>query len=261
MRTATFAVGLFAVGLMLGPASAEAQTRPERDAYATLARAVSAAQSDPARRRVADVRRAVERAFSVFQTHERRRFEAMSARYAPGNPTTREERVAIMRGTIRYIELLQQPSASCRQFRRTFTSAELLAACEGEYRQAVSAHYRYAYAMMDAAVEAATGLEGLVPRFIGFDIRYNAMLQRLGSAKLAVIQNQGDTLNLAQDPGSRRGTFYATDVYYYQPIRDLVNAAVEVAEGLASYREGGSVAAEAEAPAPAPAAPDRKSVV
>lgn len=37
-------------------------------------------------------------------------------------------------------------------------------------------------AVADAMVEAANGLESLTPRFIGFDVRHDATLQRLGSA-------------------------------------------------------------------------------
>ena len=89
------------------------------------------------------------------------------------------------------------------------------------------AHARCLSAAADAMVEAANGLESLTPRFTGFDVRHNAMLQRLGSAKLAAIRNQDRIL---------RGTSMVgvTDLFD-QSLQGLVSAAVAVADGLTSH--------------------------
>ncbi len=281
MRTATFAVVLFAVGLMLGPAPAEAQTRPERDAYATLARAVSAAGTDPAPRRAADIRRAIERAYSVYRSHEQRRDAAQDSGRDRINNDAAEARSSI-RVRIRHAELLGQSTAPFRAFDNLipriydvsrggwrYTPANGMESCERSYSEcreiesafrAVNAaigrasgvHWRYLYAAADAMIEAASGLEGLAPRFIGFTMRHNASLQRLGSAKLAAIQNQGRVLRAASACESGRCSGGPTHDDFDGTLQGLVDAALAVAEGLASYRE---VAAEAEAPAPAPVAP------
>ena len=90
------------------------------------------------------------------------------------------------------------------------------------------AHARDLSAAADAMIEAANGLESLTPHFIGFDVRHNATLQRLGSAKLAVIRNQGRVL---------RGTTAMVGVtdLFDQSLQGLVSAAVAVADGLASH--------------------------
>ena len=281
MRTATFAAVLFAAGLMLAPAPAEAQTRPERDAYATLARAVSAAGTDPAPRRAADIRRAMERAYSVYQSHEQRREAAWAEYSGDGENNDAAEARRSIRGLIRYAELLGQSTAAFRAFDNLIprmwdgsgswrhTPANGMESCERSYSEcreiestmrasvaagnrAVGVHWRYVYAAADAMIEAASGLEGLAPRFIGFTMRRNASLQRLGSAKLAAIRNQGRALRKADACESGRCLDAPNPDDFEGTLQGLVDAALAVAEGLASYRE---VAAEAEAPAPAPVAP------
>lgn len=279
MRTATFAVVLFAVGLMLGPAPAEAQTRPERDAYATLARAVSAAGTEPAPRRAADIRRAVERAYSVYQSQEQRREAADAAGVGDGMNNDAAESRRSNRGWIRYAELLGQSTAAYRAYDNMiprmwdgsggfrYTPANGMESCERSYSEcreiesalraryaawsrAAGVHWRYIYAAADAMIEAASGLEGLAPRFIGFTMRHNAGLQRLGSAKQAAIRNQGRVLLKADACESGRCSSAVGPDDFDETLQGLVDAALAVADDLASYREGGSVAAEAEAPAP-----------
>lgn len=82
-------------------------------------------------------------------------------------------------------------------------------------------------AAADAMVEAANGLESLTPHFIGFDVRHNATLQRLGSAKLAAIRNRGRVL--------RRTPMVGVTSDFDQSLQWLVSAAGAVADGLASH--------------------------
>ena len=129
MRFATFAVVLFAVVLSLAPVNVDAQTRPELEAFNNLSRAVRAAQSNPSPQRLADMRRSVERAYSEFQTQEKRRRNTGELHTEDGSAGDAAEAAS----------------------------------------RATALHWRYLYAVADTMIEAANGLEGLAPRIIGFD--------------------------------------------------------------------------------------------
>ena len=119
---------------------------------------------------------------------------------------------------------------------------------------------RHCVATVAAIVDAADALEGLVPRFIGYNVRNSSALLSLASAKLEAIRVQGTVLSnvgrLESGTGGGEDWYGVVD----RPLLGLVNAAVAVADGLASYREAREVAAEIEAsraplspPSPAPA--------
>ncbi len=91
-------------------------------------------------------------------------------------------------------------------------------------------------AAADAMVEAANGLESLTPRFIGFDVRHDAMLQRLGSAKLAAIRIQDRVLRHASTCRIFGCVMMVEETNLFdQSLQRLVSTAVAVAGGLASH--------------------------
>lgn len=97
-------------------------------------------------------------------------------------------------------------------------------------------HLRWMHAAADAMVEAANGLESLTPRFIGFDVRHNAMLQRLGSAKLAAIRIQDRVLRHASTCRIFGCVMMVEETNLFdQSLQRLVSTAVAVAGGLASH--------------------------
>ena len=299
-RFASFAVVL---SLALAPAPVDAQTRPERDAYATLSRAVRAAQSDASPRRVSDIRHGVEHAYSVFREQERRREEAHDAyhnrqrrRYSalenvvsavlflPLVARMAEEMSGVTRGTegpaelpdrtgklggtrararaIRYAELLglstaayrtmviprewrdgsrggwefsngimescERPPGECRAIESTLRARDEL-----HWRDA-AVHWRYLHAAADAMLEAADGLEGLAPRVVELDDNHRALLQRLGSAKLAAIRSQDGVLQAASACDENRCRDAEGGIFrdFDQSLQGLVNAVVAVAVSL-----------------------------
>ena len=264
-RLTTAAAVLIAVLSLATPVDVNAQTRAERDAFNNLARAVRAAQSNTSPQRLGDVRLALERAYSVFQNQERRREAADGAYHATYDDRidTVEEAQQVGRTGARYAELLGQSTAAHRARSRRAPqmyegdgnwqySREGMITCERSYRQCreiestlveafeahmrdSAVHLRYLYAAGEAMVEAANGLEDLAPRFIGFDVRHNAMLQRLGSAKLAAIQNQGRVLLDASACEAGHSCTGEVIGDFDQSLQGLVDAAVAVADGLASY--------------------------
>ena len=99
-----------------------------------------------------------------------------------------------------------------------------------------AAHLRWMHAAADAMVEAANGLESLTPRFIGFDVRHDATLQRLGSAKLAVSRNQDRVLRHASTCRIHGCVMMVEETNLFdQSLQGLVNAAVAAADGLAFH--------------------------
>ena len=97
-------------------------------------------------------------------------------------------------------------------------------------------HLLCMHAAADAMVEAANGLESLTPRFTGFDVRHNAMLQRLGSAKLAATRNQDRILRHASTCRIFGCVMMVEETNLIdQSLQGLVSAAVAVADGLASH--------------------------
>lgn len=273
MKPAAATVVLSVVLSLAAPV--EAQSPAERDAYAGLERAVRAAQSAPgpdsAARRLADVRRAIEHAYSVFQDQERHRDAAEEAFRHAGNNWDPHDDQHVARVAAQYAELLGRPTAAYRAFSilmsrvwqawntgggwrwrtdRTNHQDELMT-CDvdfslcREFRQTwntfreshgrdAGAHWRYLHAAADAMVEAANALEALSARFTGFDVRHDAMLQRLGSAKLASIRSQERVLQAASacEAGDcSRSPDAPAD--FDRSLQELVDAAVAVAEGLA----------------------------
>ena len=299
-RFASFAVVL---SLALAPAPVDAQTRPERDAYATLSRAVRAAQSDASPRRVSDIRHGVEHAYSVFREQERRREAAHDAyhnrqrrRYSalenvvsavfflPLVARMAEEMSGVTRGTegpaelpdrtgklggtraragaIRYAELLglstaayrtmviprewrdgsrggwefsngimescERPPGECRAIESTLRARDEL-----HWRDA-AVHWRYLHAAADAMLEAANGLEGLAPRVVELDDNHRALLQQLGSAKLAAIRSQDRVLQAASACDENRCRDAEGGIFrdFDQSLQGLVNAVVAVAVSL-----------------------------
>ena len=142
---------------------------------------------------------------------------ARTVRAAQSNPSP--QRLADVRHDIEraYSVFLYQ-----EQRRDEWTKVDI-----GEFRRFGPPRSRPLSAAADAMVDAANGLESLTPRFIGFDVRHNAMLQRLGSAKLAAIRSQGRVRRSASAVG------VTSD--FDQSLQGLVSAAVAVADGLASH--------------------------
>lgn len=279
-----FLVAVFAVFAVVGPV--EGQTPREREAFSAMSRAVQAAGSDSSPRALAEARRAIERAFSVFEAQERARDAAEAAYHTEGRSGA-EARSAI-RGAMRYAELLGQSTAAFRAFENAIPRIWdgsgywrmghdgdnlVLETCERDYgacREIESAyrslgeahgrdtevHVRYLYAAAEAFRGAADGLDGVASGVVGFNVRHRSDLQRLASAKLALIRAQGPLLRgVCRTVGCNEPD---------EALSGLVNAAVAVAGGLASYREAREVAAEIEAsraplppraPAPAVEAP------
>ena len=251
-------LAVFAVGPV------EAQTRTERDAFSAMASAVRAADSSP--RALASARRAIERAFSVFEAQEQRRRSAccgggmVLTSYdsdGSGGLNTAEVR-AFLSSRARYADLVGQSSAPFRINPEGVSDARwnVVMAARG---RVIGAHWRYVYAAAEAFRGAADGLEGVATGVVGFDVRHRSDLQRLASAKFVLIQVQGRVLGAASAYESGDGV-HVSDADSVPVLRDLVNAAVAVVDGLESYRDARGVEAEIEAsrrplppPSPAPA--------
>ena len=283
MRFAAFVVVLFAF-VVASVGVGEAQTPREREAFSAMARAVQEAGSDSSPRVLAEARRAIERAFSVFEAQESRRVAGREA--ALMRHTSAAEARSRVREWTRYAEILGQSTAPFRAFeseipRMYDDSGEWsyvgagdgsLDRCERDYgecreieavwrvylgglNRAVGAHWRSRYAAGAAFRGAADGLEGVASGVVGFDVRGRSDLQRLASANLDLIRAQGQVLRAVSEceAGDCPDDYARRAAGFDGALRDLVSAAVAVARGLESYRGGGEVAAEARVPLPAPA--------
>ena len=241
MRFAAFVVVLFAF-VVAAVGVGEAQSRAERDALSNLGRAVRAAQSDSSPRRLADVRRASERVQSAFQAADQIRKSADLSLHAAQDGEEDLTRGGRRAGR-RYAELVGVRSDDSN-----------VGSLWRSHNRAGAAHMRHCIATVAAVVDAADALEGLVPRFIGYDVRNSSALLSLASAKLEAIRVQGSVLReidaLEEDGRSERNVWYGE---VDRPLSGLVSAVVGVARGLESYREASEVAAEVEASRTPPA--------
>ena len=276
MKTLNYAVLFVLVFASLtvsfGSVPADAQTRIERNAYASMDRAVQSAQANPTADRIAAAQRQIRSAYNVFLRQERQRDAAGEAFYADHdtngdgsvNPD-KGEHLPRTRAAMRYAELLGLSTSVYRNYNRvTGRTVEEWAAGRGthdygngmktctydyslcrefesasqafldHHSQALNTHGRYLHAAMDSIRDAAEAIARLDPSILGTG--HNDLRMRFENANMAALRQLGVTLQI------RNGNWDNWDQSAYDTaLSTLVDSATAVATVMAS-RQRESVA-------------------
>ena len=202
---------------------ADAQTTAERNAYASMDRAVQAAQANPTADRITAAQRAIRSAYNVFLRLEQQRAAADHALHSAGGQLPRDDQAA-PQNAIRAASQLATLMGRSTAFYRT---ADLSVSALWEDHSVVwDERLRFARAGLYAIVVAATTLSSMAIDTLGAT---NYMVQRIVDAQGPIHE---EIRYLVGSPGSGRTTGNAN--LLTPALSELVDAASAVANAMAN---------------------------
>ena len=249
MKTLNCFVAFVVVLVVLGSvAVADGQTTAERNAYASMDRAVQSAQANPTADRITAAQRAIRSAYNVFLGQERNRDQAavqahnaqQAANAAIDTSQWQQWRTHERRATrlyMRYAELLGLSTAPLR----TWSNVIPRVRDNGSHQRiqadidAINAymarlsptHARYLHAAMDSIRDAAEAIGRLDPSILG--TRHNDMMLRFENANMAAINQLRVTLR------ARNGNWEGWDESAFDTaLSTLVDSVSTVANTMAN---------------------------
>jgi len=245
---------------------ADAQTRAERNAYASMDRAVQSAQANPTADRIAAAQRAIRSAYNVFLRQEQQRDAPLReylSEFGSGTSVggrhdiTRGEHQPQTRAAMRYVQLFGMSPSAIRRHNRAIGRAlerdggftmnrngtameecthpsslcrEIISSFQAYgslMRQAINTHGRYLHAAMDEIRDAADAIARLDPSILG--TRHNDLLLRFGNANMATLRQLGVVLQ------ARSGNWDNWDESAFDTaLSTLVDSASDVADAMAN---------------------------